>query len=95
MSKFDEFVAVIQDKKPDFVFITETWLTVNIPDSIVGIPNYMLFRQDRAMNAHGGIQRGGGVGMYVKNAIHGHQVICSWQVLMGNAGQIDSVWVST
>ena len=45
---------------------SETWLRVEIPNSMVCVPNYQLVRQDRQQrNALGHIKSGGGIYMYV------------------------------
>ena len=71
----DDFAIEIEIKKPDLIFVTETWLTQNIPDSLIRLSNYTLLRKDRiAMDTNGQTRRGGGVAIYIKNVIHGHQV---------------------
>ena len=39
----------------DLAFITETWLRKSIPDSIIHIPGYTVFRRDRIRDTHGGV----------------------------------------
>jgi hypothetical protein len=45
------------------VCITEMWLTMQIPDHIIAMPGYNLFRNDRTHTV------GGGVCMYIHNSI--------------------------
>jgi len=59
--KFDELCVLNATKKPDIIFLTETWLHSNIKDEIISIPNFNIFRNDRVN------KRGGGVCVYVNN----------------------------
>uniref|UniRef100_A0A8D9BQ03 Endonuclease/exonuclease/phosphatase domain-containing protein n=1 Tax=Cacopsylla melanoneura TaxID=428564 RepID=A0A8D9BQ03_9HEMI len=58
LNKIDEIKFRINNEKPHFVFITETWLSTAIPDSLVAIEEYSLIRKDR-------IRAGGGVCIYI------------------------------
>lgn len=62
LPKFDEVVATCSASHPDIVCLVETWLSVDILDSEVFIPNYSVVRLDR--NRHGG-----GVLVYVHSSI--------------------------
>ena len=53
--KIDELGYVIDNRRPDLVFITETWLKPNIPDAVINIDNYILLRLDRTEKEHGGV----------------------------------------
>ena len=53
--KIDELAYVIDNRCPDLVFITETWLKPNIPDAVINIDNYILLRLDRTEKEHGGV----------------------------------------
>ena len=48
----------------DIACITETWLTNNVPNSVVYISDYTLVRKDRSLG-----KRGGGVCAYIKSSI--------------------------
>ncbi|KAJ8958616.1 hypothetical protein NQ318_016338, partial [Aromia moschata] len=63
VSKFQEFMLIINNLKPTIILISETWLKPIIPDSIINIPNYTIFRKDRTLS------RGGGVCIYRKEKI--------------------------
>ena len=39
----------------DIAFITETWLRKSVPDSVIHIPGYTVFRRDRIRDNHGGV----------------------------------------
>jgi hypothetical protein len=49
--------------EPSIILLTETWLSSSIPDSLVSIRGYTLFRRDRFG------KRGGGVCMYFANRV--------------------------
>ena len=45
--KVDELAQVMEDNSFDIVFITESWLNSNIPDDVIQIEDYRVFRRDR------------------------------------------------
>jgi hypothetical protein len=53
-SKIDEFDAVVSFNQTDMVCITETWLSPAIPDNLVSLSNFNLFRNDRLVSNGGG-----------------------------------------
>lgn len=56
LSKFDDLNAFVQLHTPHCLLITESWLHPNIPDSIVNIANYEIFRTDSVTTVgHGGV----------------------------------------
>ena len=65
LSCFEE-IKIILDNKIDILCISETWLEPNIPDRLVKIDGYTLFRND------GG--RGGGTCIYVKDCLKGAKI---------------------
>ena len=69
INKFDEFLATINCYHPDIVGIVESWTTNEILDSELIVPGYLLFRQDRPTNRHGG-----GVLLYVKECLKPIQI---------------------
>lgn len=69
-AKFQEFKAQVTALNPTCILITETWLSQNIPDSIIGIPGYSLIRNDRSY------AKGGGVCIYIMNYICDLKVLC-------------------
>ena len=62
-NKLDELSILLKSKSFDIVAITETWLSDDIPDSVVHVNEYSVFRQDR----NGAI--GGGVMCYISKNI--------------------------
>lgn len=46
-SKWNELCGLVSDYKPDIICLTETKLSSSIPDSLVKLPNYSIFRCDR------------------------------------------------
>lgn len=59
---FSELSDIICSEEFDICAVTETWLSEDFPDSVVGIAGYQLHRKDRKT-------RGGGVSLYVSSAI--------------------------
>ncbi len=60
-NKVDELKAHIEIYKPDIIFVTETWLSENIPNEAIHIDDFNVFRKDRI------VMRGGGVAFYIKD----------------------------
>ena len=60
MNKLDELYILLSHSIIDIVCLTETWLTADIPDCLCNLPNFILFRRDRA------VRLGGGVCCYVR-----------------------------
>ena len=63
VSKVDELATVALVNDVDMICITETWLSSSIPDSLISLPNFVLFRNDRTFSS------GGGVCIYINNYI--------------------------
>ena len=57
-TKLDELIILTEDRNPDVICITETWLSQEISSEEISIPGYLLYRRDR--NRHGS-----GVLMYI------------------------------
>ena len=57
--KFDELCLLVEAQNPN-IYILESWLCTDIPDTKICIPRYQLFRKDR--NRHGG-----GVLLYIRD----------------------------
>ena len=62
-NKLDEISILLNDKCPDIVAFTETWLDCTIPDSVIHMPSYSVIRRDRRDKI------GGGVMIYVRDGI--------------------------
>lgn len=82
MAKFGEFVAAVEDEKPACFMISETWLNSQIPDSLIAVPGYSVFRGDR------GDRRGGGVCIYVKDSLFKNCVVAESKL---DVPQVESV----
>ena len=59
LSKLDELSAICSIHSPDIICIVESWLSPDIPNSELFLPNYSTFRCDRN-------RRGGGILIYTK-----------------------------
>ena len=66
-NKFDEFQILVEERKPDVVGITESWLNDDISTAEVHIPGYAVYRQDRPDTFRG---IGGGVLLYVRSNLN-------------------------
>lgn len=54
-NKLDELRILASNNKPDCIAITETWFSSALPDEILSIPSYSLFRADRCGRSGGGV----------------------------------------
>ena len=81
LSCYAEIELLIIEKDIDILCVSETWLEPNIPDSLVNINGFTLFRND------GG--RGGGTCMYVRNNLKCAKVKINHPPCQG----IEDVWV--
>ena len=63
INKLDDLHLITLHYQIDIIAITETWLTGNIVNSAVALPNFTIFRHDRK---HG---IGGGVMCYIADSI--------------------------
>jgi len=61
LNKFDELLLLLSSESIDIVAVTETWLSDEIPDSVVSINGYVVIRRDRITGI------GGGVMCYISN----------------------------
>jgi hypothetical protein len=59
MAKIDDLILFVQLYKPAFLLITETFLSNSIPDSLVNLDGYTLYRTDRSDGRAGGQARTG------------------------------------
>ncbi len=59
----DELCTLVEDQKPSVVCVVETWLSEDISDQELSLPDYQILRLDR--NRHGG-----GIIMYVHNRLY-------------------------
>ena len=64
INKFTDFGLTLLSNNPDFVFVSETWLSNNVPDSCTEVASYHCFRKDRYSKP------GGGVALYFKSHLH-------------------------
>ena len=68
-NKLDELKLRINDKQPDLVIISETWLDDSIDSSFLRVPQYVLIRKDRD-------QKGGGLLVYYRESYRLHPCTC-------------------
>ena len=53
--KMDELEHAIREYSADIAFITESWLKNSVPDEVIEIGGYRVFRRDRTEKEHGGV----------------------------------------
>jgi hypothetical protein len=61
MAKIDDLIPFVQLHKPAFLLRTETFLSNSIPDSLVNLDGYTLYRTDRSDG-----RAGGGSSIYIE-----------------------------
>lgn len=49
-AKYNDLLSLVQVTNPTFILIAETWLKVDIPDSLYAIPGYNMYRGDNPSN---------------------------------------------
>ena len=81
-NKFDDLSCVLKDDNVDIACISETWLKEDIPNDVVGISGYIMYRHDRSH------KRGGGVAVYVRDTIPHH----TWPDLQDP--EFESLWIT-
>lgn len=81
-NKIDEVCILLNKHKIDVLTISESWLSNQIPNSIISIDNYAFFRQDRLYQDEC-YKKGGGLLTYVNHDylvdehIHSHLNECN------------------
>lgn len=58
LNGFSEFRDLVKTLEPQIIGVGETWLSCDIPDSVINIDGYHIVRKDRR-------GRGGGVAIYI------------------------------
>lgn len=84
LAGFGEFVQIVQEHNFTVIAVTETWLTRNIADNVISIPNYVFYRLDR------GVGKGGGLGIYVSKNIKS-EIINSVNTVPDN--NLENIWI--
>ena len=78
----NDIETLLSEKDIDILCLTETWLTSNIADVLIDIPEYRIYRCDKG--------RGGGCCIYVKNYLT--VKIC--KLNMTRIEGLEEVWLS-
>ena len=87
LPKLPDMRAEMQQNSPDVFCITETNLKPTVPDRMLQIPGYRLFRQDRVA---GRKKSGGGVAIYISEEFHAEKVT---SVPAAGASHLESIWI--
>lgn len=86
LNKIDELKISILNSNPTIILITETWLTDQVPDSLIQMPGYVMIRKDRGTV-------GGGVCIFVKSKIEEHKVHVAISQNFQSTGAVESLWL--
>lgn len=81
-SHLEEIEILINERHIDILCISETWLTSNVQNRFVSIPNFNIYRCDQG--------RGGGVCIYVREELKVTLVSTNLEKVM----DIEEVWIS-
>lgn len=84
LAGFNDFSQLIIENSFDVFFVSETWLSADVPSDIVMLPGYNFFRKDHS------IGRGGGVAVYVKSTFICEQIRMDVQ----NNINIEHIWIN-
>jgi len=71
--KREEFRHLMSEKGLAIVGVTESWAHEEIGDAKINIKGYSVFRRDRDVD-EGGMKRGGGVLLYVRNDLKAYEI---------------------
>lgn len=74
--------------QPTVMFLTETWLNDKLPDSLINVPGYSLYRHDRTG------KRGGGACILVKNEVNGIKLKSNQNTNYHVPDSISAVWIN-
>jgi hypothetical protein len=84
LAKYSDLVAYVNDLKPTFLSLTETWLSDVVPDSLASLDGYTIYRNDRNH------KKGGGVCIYVSNELLSDNEVIP---IVTNTSGIDSLFL--
>ena len=74
LNKIDLFRTTFHESNIQILGLSETWLSTSIPDPLVELPGYTLFRNDRNFNNVAALKtkKGGGVCLYLQSNLNGN-----------------------
>ena len=76
LCNLDEIRLLVNERQPDILCVSETWLTKDVLDQHIALPDFNVYRRDKS--------RGGGVCIYVRN-------ICTVTVINVNIDRIEGI----
>ena len=82
LESFDCIKSLVNDENIDILCVSETWLSPNLEDRYVHIPNFKVFRND--------LGKGGGSCIYVNDCLTVKEI----KIKTENNVEIEDVWVS-
>ena len=78
----DEIRLLVNERKPDILCVTETWLTSEVLDQHIALPDFSVYRRDKG--------RGGGVCIYVSDSLSVTPVDVNMEPVEG----VEDLWLT-
>ena len=93
VNKIDLFKTTFHDSNVHVLGLSETWLTNAIPDPLVEIPGYTIYRNDRMYNDHSGIhiKKGGGTCLFILDKLNGY--VDEMENMSNSNEHVEGQWV--
>ena len=76
----------------DIICLSETWLHSTVENSLIDLPGFIIYRQDRKSDTHQVKKRGGGILVYVKHKWSSY--ITEFPKMNIVSGDIEALWLS-
>lgn len=84
-AKFNDFVPFVISSNPSIVLLSESWLNTTIPDTLLNLQGFTLYRSDRQDRV------GGGVCCYINNDLLLHFTVTRLDIDIDMS--IDHIWL--
>ena len=78
----DEICLLVNQRNPDVLCVSETWLTHNVLDQHIAMPGFSVYRNDKG--------RGGGVCIYVRDFL----TVTSTNVNIDQVEGVENLWLT-
>ena len=91
LPKIDQIRTLLINSKIDIIILSETWLNASIDSQMVNIPGYSLIRHDRSFGSKSKTKRGGGLSIYINEALSSDLKIL--KDLNSSNKNLESLWL--
>ena len=91
LPKIDQIRTLLINSKIDIIILSETWLNASIDSQMVNIPGYSLIRHDRSFGSKSKTKRGGGLSIYMNEALSSDLKIL--KDLNSSNKNLESLWL--